>query len=106
MAKFTISPFALADMQRNAGILARTVSAQSADRWLTRIRTAVLALAEDADRHPEADEATDLGLDLRCKLFDRRPHVYRILFTVDGDAVNVLRVRHAAEDQHHVAYDL
>ena len=99
MMTVNVRPRAERDLLRNAGILARTVSAQSADRWLTRIRTAVLALAEDADRHPEADEATDLGLDLRCKLFDRRPHVYRILFTIDGKSVNVLRVRHAAEDQ-------
>ena len=71
----------------------------SAARWNARIVSAIAALAEDADRHPEADEATDLGLDLRCKLFDRRPHVYRILFTIDGKSVNVLRVRHTAEDQ-------
>lgn len=31
-------------------------------------------------------------------LFDRRRHVYRILFTIDGNTVNVLRIRHAAQD--------
>jgi len=39
-----------------------------------------------------------LGFDLRMLLYGRGRHVYRILFTIDGDTVNVLRVRHAAQD--------
>jgi plasmid stabilization system protein ParE len=94
-----VFPRARADVRRNAGRIRRAVSAISADRWNDRIVAAIAALAGDADRHPEADEAADLGLPLRCKAYGRRRHVYRILFTVDGDAVNVLRVRHTAEDR-------
>jgi hypothetical protein len=46
-----------------------------------------------------ADEAADLGLDLRELLYGRRRDVYRVLFTIDGQTVNVLRVRHAAQDR-------
>jgi plasmid stabilization system protein ParE len=74
------APRALADIRRNAVIVRRRVSAASAARWNARIVAAI-------------------GLDLRCKPSGRRLHVDRVLFTIDGDAVNVLRVRHAAEDR-------
>ena len=48
---------------------------------------------------PEAEEADDLGSELRVLLSDRRPHVYRILFPIDGSTVNVLRILHAARDR-------
>ncbi len=32
-------------------------------------------------------------------LYGRRRSAYRILFTIDGQTVNVLRVRHAAQDR-------
>ena len=82
----------------NAYRIQRGVSISSSRRWNRRIVAAIAALTNNADRYPEADEAADLGLDLRCKLHGRRPNVYRILFTIDGDTVNVLRVRHAAQD--------
>ena len=31
---------------------------------------------------------------MRQLLYGRKPHVYRILFTIEGDAVYVLRIRH------------
>jgi plasmid stabilization system protein ParE len=39
-----------------------------------------------------------LSRDLRCRPFGRRRQVYRILFEIDGQTVNVLRVLHAAQD--------
>ncbi len=94
-----VSPRALADVRRNAGWMARHFSVRSADRWLTGTEAAIQSLAVHPERCPEADEAADLGIDLRVLLHGRRPHVFRILFTVDGDAVNVHHVRHAAQDQ-------
>jgi plasmid stabilization system protein ParE len=38
-------------------------------------------------------------LDLRELLYGRRRNVYRIVFTIVGQRVNVLRVRHAAQDR-------
>jgi plasmid stabilization system protein ParE len=74
------------------------VSPDSADRWLARIESAIGELADDAGVWPEADEAATLGINLRCKLFDRRRHVYRILFTIENEVVAVHRVRYAAMD--------
>ncbi len=94
-----VSPRALADIQRNAGWMARHFSVRSADRWLAGTEAAVQSLAVRPERCPEADEAADLGLDLRVLFHGRRPHVFRILFTIDGATVNVHRVRHAAQDR-------
>ncbi len=56
-------------------------------------------LEQSPDRCPVADEAADLGIDLRELLYGRRRGVYRILFTIEGSVVHVLRVRHAAQDR-------
>jgi plasmid stabilization system protein ParE len=73
-------------------------SAAAAARWNAGIIAAIEGLAHEADQWPEAHEAIKLGQDLRCKLFRRWRHVYRILFTIDGETVNVHRIRHAAQD--------
>jgi hypothetical protein len=40
-------------------------------------------------------KTTNALFELREMLFGRRPNVFRTLFTIDGDAVRVLRVRRA-----------
>lgn len=90
---------AAADIAGAVVSLTDRVSIASADRWRRRVEAAVLALADDADQWPEADEAADLGINLRCRLVGRRPHMYRVLFTLDDAAVFVVRVYHAARDR-------
>jgi plasmid stabilization system protein ParE len=91
-------PRADADVQSHAAWLHATRSPSAANRWRTGIMTkVVLALEADPLRYPEADEAEDLGVDLRELLHGRRPHVYRVLFTIDGQTVFVHRVRHASQ---------
>lgn len=70
-------------------------------RWRTRLLRAVERLETDPEYHPLADEAADLGLDLRQLLFGRRRHVYRVLFTVEpqDQTVTVHHIRHAAQDR-------
>ena len=92
------APKAAADIRQNARWLKTTRSARSADRWSDGIVSAIAALSDRPQQYPEADEAVELGLPLRFKLYGRRPQVYRLLFTIDGDTVNVLRVMHAAQD--------
>jgi plasmid stabilization system protein ParE len=75
------------------------VSSISAARWNARIEAAIDRLATEAERWPQSDDAAELGIDLREMPHGRRPNVYRILFTIDGDVVNVHRVRHAAQDR-------
>ena len=71
----------------------------SADRWRTGFLTAVLTKLEgDPHRYPAAEEET-FGPDFRELLYGRKPHVYRVLFSIHGGTVYVHRVRHAAQDR-------
>ncbi|HVS39103.1 MAG TPA: type II toxin-antitoxin system RelE/ParE family toxin [Gemmataceae bacterium] len=74
-------------------------SPAAAARWRSGLFHIVEKLETNPTLYPGADEATDLGVDLRELLYGRRPRVYRILFTITGQTVNVLRVRHAAQDR-------
>ena len=57
----------------------------------------ITELETDPRRHPQADEAAALGMDLRELLIGRRRGImHRILFTIDD--VTVHRDRHAAMD--------
>jgi plasmid stabilization system protein ParE len=67
-----------------------------AARWHASLLAAIDALAEQPERCGLAPEADDLGLPLRQLLFGKRRGVYRLLFTVAGQTVNVLHIRHAA----------
>jgi len=74
-------------------------SVSSSARLHAGLLAAIRSLANNPERWPLADEATDLGLDLRELLYGRRRKMYRILFTIEDQTVNVLRVRHAAQDR-------
>jgi len=86
------------DVERTASWIRRHNSSESASRWVARIRKAILSLSHRPERCPEADEAASLGLDLRVLLSGKKPHVYRILFTISKDTVIVYRVLLAARD--------
>jgi len=60
---------------------------------------AIRSLEWNPDRCALADEAGDLGLDLRELLIGRRRGIYRVLFTVASGIVTIHRVRHAAQDR-------
>lgn len=78
---------------------ARIGQSAAVGRWRARLLRVVHQLETDPHFYPVADEAVDLGIDLRMAIFGRRRHVYRVLFTIDGQTVNVLRIRHAAQDR-------
>ena len=89
-----------ADVRNQVAWLESTQGLRAADRWLTGFLAAVLtSLEDDPHRYPQADEATELGVNLRELLYGRRRQVHRVLFTIDGETVDVLRVRHATQDQ-------
>jgi plasmid stabilization system protein ParE len=88
---------ALADVDASlAWLLSRSAPAA---RWRAGLLDRVAALEQSPDRYPLADEAAELAIDLRELLYGRRRGVYRILFTIDGSAVHIHRVRHAAQDR-------
>jgi hypothetical protein len=60
-------------------------------RWKTRLhrlpsRRPVVRLLPPED--------ADSPFEVRHLLYGRRPHVYRVLFTIKGDKVTILHIRH------------
>jgi plasmid stabilization system protein ParE len=64
------------------------------ERWFIALRTAIGSLATFPSRCPLAPENQDSPVEVRQLLYGRRPHVYRILFAIEGDLVQVLHIRH------------
>ena len=50
------------------------------------------------ERCPLAEEATDIGLEIREIHVGKRRGVYRLLFQIRGRVVDILRVWHSARD--------
>jgi plasmid stabilization system protein ParE len=90
---------AFADILHNTGWMKRHISAKKALQWQASIQKAIHSLTQNPNRWPEADEAHELGIDLRVLLHGRGRHIFRILFWIQEDTVHVLRVRHASQDR-------
>jgi hypothetical protein len=71
----------------------------SVKRWRTRLLRIIENLELDPHRYPQAMEAAEIGFDLREALMGRRPHIHRILFTIDVRTVTVQRIRHTSQDR-------
>lgn len=71
---------------------------QQGARWFNGLERAVLSLDRHPKRRPVAPESFDPDHPVRVLTYGRKPHAYRILFTVDDDAeiVRVLHVRRGA----------
>ncbi|HMD85225.1 MAG TPA: type II toxin-antitoxin system RelE/ParE family toxin [Terriglobia bacterium] len=64
-------------------------------RWFQGLKEAVASLPELPQRCPLAPENAEFPFEGRQLLYGRKPHVYRILFAIEGDTVVVLHIRHA-----------
>lgn len=64
-------------------------------RWFQGLKEAVASLSELPQRCPLAPENAEFPFEVCQLLYGRKPHVYRILFTIEGDTVVVLHIRHA-----------
>ena len=69
-------------------------------RWFLRLREAIDSLAEMPKRCPLAPENASVPFEMRQLLYGRKPHFYRILFTIEHEVVYVLRIRHGR--RHHL----
>lgn len=94
-----LSRRAYADIDRVMGFIAERVGPESAARWRDGLIAVVDTLQTLPERCPLADEVEELGLQWRVLLYGRKRHVYRILFTIEGDTVTIHHVRHTAQDQ-------
>jgi plasmid stabilization system protein ParE len=63
-------------------------------RWFQGLHQAVATLADSPQRCALAPENAVFPFEVRHLLYGRRPHVYRIIFTIEGNTVSVLHVRH------------
>jgi len=67
-------------------------------RWFRGLRKAVGTLAELPHRCVLARENDSVPFEMRQLLYGRKPHVYRILVTVEGNTVFILRIRHGRRE--------
>ncbi|HEY4261377.1 MAG TPA: type II toxin-antitoxin system RelE/ParE family toxin [Schlesneria sp.] len=74
-------------------------SLTGAQSWLTVLERTLAQLPEDAASSAMASEAADLGIDLRQRYFrTRKGNLYRLLFTIQAEAIHVLAVRGTGQD--------
>jgi toxin ParE1/3/4 len=66
---------------------------QQGAKWFNGLERAVLSLQQHPKRCPVAPESIDPDTPVRVLSYGRKPHVYRIFFTVN-DAASVVRVVH------------
>src|SRR5713101_2330994 len=67
-----------------------------AQKWFNGLVKAIGSLDEQPDRYPYAPEAELFHKEIRQKLYGKRRGVYRVLFEIRQDVVEVLHIRHAA----------
>ena len=72
-------------------------SPESAEKWYAGLYRAMDSLTEKPTRCPISREDSEaLGCERRILLHGKRRGVYRILFSINGDTVWVLRIVHSA----------
>jgi plasmid stabilization system protein ParE len=71
-------------------------SPDRAERWLAGLEAAIQSLAEFPERCPRAPENAYFAQEMRQLLYGKGAGAYRILFTIRGENVNVLHIRHGA----------
>ena len=74
---------------------------QQGAAWFNGLERAVLSLDRPPERCPVASESIDPDHPVRVRSYGRRPHVYRIFFTVDHstEVVRVVHVRRGARQR-------
>lgn len=65
-----------------------------AEKWFYGLEEIVFSL----DRHPQRGQAVPGQPSLRQILYGNKPHIYRIIYSIDTSSkiVNVLHIRHGA----------
>ena len=78
-------------------ILKRLLSQEAGEsglRWFQGLHQAIATLTDFPQRCALAPENAVFPFEVRQLLYGRKPHLYRIIFTVEGSTVSVLHIRH------------
>ncbi len=62
--------------------------------WFRKLDEAIASLSSLPGRCKLAPENPSVPFEMRQLLYGNKPHLYRILFTIEGSTVYVLRIRH------------
>jgi toxin ParE1/3/4 len=62
-------------------------------RWFLGMRDAIYSLRTMPTRCAVAPESTEFPFEVRQLLYGRKPHVYRVLFTIENETVIILHIR-------------
>lgn len=92
-----LQPEAYAGMER-AYTYIEQESLDSAHQWAAGLMDAIDSLKTFPARCPIAPESRYFAQEIRQLLYGKGRSRYRILFTIKGDAVSVLHIRHGAQD--------
>jgi toxin ParE1/3/4 len=68
---------------------------QQGAQWFNGLERVILALDQHPERYPVASESVDPDHPVRVLSYGRRPHVYRIFFSVDHTA-KIVRMVHVS----------
>jgi plasmid stabilization system protein ParE len=69
---------------------------QGAVRWYNGLLDAIESLADFPERCSLAPESEHFTEEIRQLLYGKRRNTYRILFTIQGNTVHVLHIRHGS----------
>src|ERR1700689_1830597 len=67
---------------------------QTGIRWFLALEDAIASLSAFPERCPLAPENSNFPFEVRQLLYGRKPHVYRILFRIEGETIYILHIRH------------
>ena len=90
-----VQPPALQDLEE-AYLWAAERAPQTAARWYNRFRDALRTLEINPLRCALAPVNVEVEPEIRQFLFGKIPNVFRALFAIDGDAVQLLHIRRAS----------
>jgi plasmid stabilization system protein ParE len=98
---FRIKFSATADRNANE-ILEWLVEEHAGDtgyRWFMSMREAIKSLDNMPKRCALAPESAEFPFEVRQLLYGRKPHVYRVLFTIEAETVTILHIRRPRQQQ-------
>ena len=107
MFEIVLTDVAKADLRRNVDWWSENRSPTEAERWYASILESIYSLEEMPTRCLMAREAETLGIELHNLWFGLgKKQTHRVLFTVEGNTVNVFRVLSTRQDANDLSSDV